>query len=103
MPKTAVRYANGLVDANVGSLDRLKKKLAKNPRFLSQLEFDEDDVEEILSKLSLGGTIEESSTAAVAAEAVPSEETVSLAGTLQTTLSGHASDVISVVELSDRR
>ena len=152
MPKTAVRYANGLVDANVGSLDRLKKKLAKNPRFLSQLEFDEDDLDEILSKLSLGGTIEESSREAaeakakeaaeaeakvkadreaadaaakvkaeretaeaaakvkadreaIAGKAVPSEETASLAlvGTLQTTLSGHADCVTSVVELPDRR
>lgn len=77
LSKSAVRYANDLVDANVGSLDRLKKKLAKNPRFLSQLEFDEDDVDEILIKLSLGGTIEESSNAAVAGKAGPFEETAS--------------------------
>ncbi|RYH14740.1 toll/interleukin-1 receptor domain-containing protein [archaeon] len=47
VPNFATKYATMLVEKGVGSVEKLKKKLVKNPNFLGDLGFDEDDAEEI--------------------------------------------------------
>ena len=54
VPRVAEKYGNKLlIDAEVGSVDRLRKKVKKNKNFLREMHFDEDDVEDI-NKVILG-------------------------------------------------
>jgi hypothetical protein len=47
VPKFAAKYAVQLVEAGIGSIDKLRKKLVRNPEYLLDLNFDEDDADEI--------------------------------------------------------
>jgi hypothetical protein len=52
VPTTANKYAEQLIGAGVGTLKRLSKKLAQNSNYLeSELHFDRDDAEDIVSAL----------------------------------------------------
>jgi hypothetical protein len=51
VPSAADRYAQKLIDAEVGSIEKLTKKLKRNKNFLVEKGFDEDDAEEIVQKL----------------------------------------------------
>lgn len=51
VPKAAEKYATRLYDREVGSIARLKKKLTKNENFLAELNFAEDDVDDIIAAL----------------------------------------------------
>ena len=51
VPSSAEKYALLLYNAEVGSIARLKKKLKKNENFLSFLQFEEDDIEDIVGAL----------------------------------------------------
>ena len=51
----AKRYAETLLQNNVGSIEKLRWRLKKSASFLSELKvFDEDDIEDILGKLASG-------------------------------------------------
>lgn len=47
--KVAERYVSVLFDAEVGSIDRLKKKLIRFPAFLRDLGFDLDDCDDLIA------------------------------------------------------
>jgi hypothetical protein len=47
--KFAVQYAKRLVDEGIGSIDKLRKKLTRNPNYLNDLDIDEDDADELAS------------------------------------------------------
>ena len=49
--KVAEKYAALLWEVDVGTIEKLKKKLVRNPNLLIALNFDEDDVEDILNIL----------------------------------------------------
>eukprot|EP01031_Cornospumella_fuschlensis_P028943 gene28943-34932_t len=49
--KLAQKYSVMLVEAGVGSIDKLKKKLVRTPTFLLDQDFDEDDADEICNAL----------------------------------------------------
>ena len=51
VPNLAEKYALLLYNAEIGSIARLKKKLTKNKNFLSFLEIEEDDIEDIVGAL----------------------------------------------------
>lgn len=51
VPKYAERYVAALMDHGIGSQEKLKKKLWRNPHFLIDLGIDEDDAEEIAKAL----------------------------------------------------
>jgi hypothetical protein len=53
------RYAEILVGKNTGSVVKLKKKLERNSNFLEDIGgFDEDDISEIVDKLSIGNPMD---------------------------------------------
>ena len=43
----AEKYVDKLFESNIGSLDRLRRKVERSPNFLTELGFDEFDVEDI--------------------------------------------------------
>ena len=49
--KVAEKYVTVLYEAEVGSIDRLRKKVTRYPTFLRDLQFDVDDCEDILVAL----------------------------------------------------
>eukprot|EP01031_Cornospumella_fuschlensis_P026802 gene26802-32383_t len=51
VPKFAQKYSVMLVEAGIGSIDKLKKKLVRKPAYLLDLDFDEDDADEICNAM----------------------------------------------------
>lgn len=49
--KVAEKYVAVLFDAEVGSIDRLRKKIIRFPDFLRELQFDSDDCDDIVAAL----------------------------------------------------
>lgn len=49
--KVAEKYVSVLYEAEVGSVDRLRKKVTRYPTFLRELQFDMDDCDDILAAL----------------------------------------------------
>jgi len=47
--KVAEKYVSVLFDAEVGSIDRLRKKLMRYPAFLRDLQFDLDDCDDLIT------------------------------------------------------
>ena len=97
VPHIAERYARVLLDAGVGSMDRLKKKLERNQLFLHEHNFDQDDAEEILKALGLSLPPTSSFTKA---SSTPSSSSSSSPCTV---LSGHKGAVNCLIELQDGR
>lgn len=96
VPRAAEKYALLLYEAEVGSIARLKKKLSKNKNFLMYLNFDEDDIEDIMAVLFPS----------------PSKSTVSPTLAINPTLFprnyevsaqfiGHSGGIWSLIELAD--
>lgn len=56
-PDNALSYAHLLYDAKLGNMDRIGRKLAKEPQLLESLGFEEDDAEEIFDSLRLAGLL----------------------------------------------
>ena len=51
LPTRAVQYAGLIIDAGIGSMHRVSKKLSKKDSFLVDIGVDEDDAEEIVAAL----------------------------------------------------
>ena len=56
-PTHALAYAHLLFDAKLGNIDRIGRKLAKEPQLLESLGFEADDAEEIFDSLRLAGLL----------------------------------------------
>jgi hypothetical protein len=55
--KDAIKYSQLLMDNSIGSIEKLRKKLSRDSGFLGKIhEFDEDDVNDICSKLLILST-----------------------------------------------
>ena len=87
VPHIAERYARVLLDAGVGTTDRLKKKLEKNKQYLQEINFDEDDADEIVKALM-------PSSQPPIAKAAPAAVVL---------LSGHRGAINCLIELQDGR
>ena len=56
-PTNALSYAHLLYDAKLGNMERIGRKLAKEPQLLESLGFEADDAEEIFDSLRLAGLL----------------------------------------------
>ena len=99
VPRVAEKYAHLLLKAEVGTIDRLKKKVKKNSNFLVENEFDEDDVEDIMNALgvSAGG-------GGKGSPDKPETEKVTVRNyDNYLTLTGHTSGIFGMIQLQDGR
>ena len=96
-PEVAKKYAKRMYDANVPTIEKLGKKLVKDPSFLrsSKLDIDEDDAKELVTVLSnvLGlsiGTTKAASAAGGGAAAAAAATTTTTTGAAAATAPGAA-------------
>lgn len=105
VPKVAERYSHLLIEAEVGTIDRLKKKLTKNKNFLVEKGFDEDDSDDILK--AMFGENHAAVAAPVAAKAPIHEEEVAKVTAHNydqyKTLTGHRGGIWGMIQLQDER
>ena len=105
VPAVADRYAQKLLDAEVGSIDKLTKKLKRNPKFLTAHNFDEDDADDIIAKLGGGGASPASpSKSPPAVQTEPETEKVTAHNYDNfVTLKGHNGGIWGMIQLADGR
>jgi len=99
VPRVAEKYGKLLIDAEVGSVDRLRKKVKKNKNFLVEIQFDEDDVEDI-NKAILGADYHATETSK--AEPSPAKPTVRNYDNF-VKLTGHSGGIYGMIQLQDLR
>mmetsp|Transcript_17723 Transcript_17723/g.25570 ORF Transcript_17723/g.25570 Transcript_17723/m.25570 type:complete len:643 (+) Transcript_17723:39-1967(+) len=106
VPKVAEKYSHLLIEAEVGTIDRLKKKLNKNQNFLLEKGFDEDDSDDII-KAMFGESHAVAVPVAVAVKAPVHEEEVAKVTAHNydqyKTLTGHSGAVKIIIQLQDYR
>ena len=101
VPSVSDRYAQLLLDAEVGSIDKLTKKLKRNRNFLVEKKFDEDDAEEICNKLL--GASTPSKAADTVSRAVEVEKVTAHNYDNSVTLRGHSGGIWGMIQLADGR
>eukprot|EP01036_Dinobryon_divergens_P029874 gene29874-39041_t len=106
VPRVAEKYAKLLIEAEVGTIDRLRKKVKKNQKFLIEHKFDEDDVEDILKAL-LGDAAVATDAAKESGSSSPSKPETEKVTTRNydhfITLNGHTGGIYGMIQLQDLR
>ena len=108
VPSAADRYAQKLIDAEVGSIEKLTKKLKRNKNFLVEKGFDEDDAEEIVQKL-IGSAPAAAAPAPVAVtQTRAAEAPAPVASSARSydhfvILQGHSGGIWGMIQLADGR
>ena len=109
VPRVAEKYAKLLIEAEVGTIDRLRKKVKKNQNFLIEHSFDEDDVEDILKALLGDAAVATVATVASKGDgssspSKPETEKVTMRNYDHcVTLKGHTGGIYGMIQLQDLR
>ena len=96
VPNLAEKYALLLYNAEIGSIARLKKKLTKNKNFLSFLEIEEDDIEDIVGALFPSSKLTQEISPLATNPLVPARNY-----DVSAQFIGHSGGIWSIIELSD--
>jgi len=99
--RVAKKYAAMLWEADVGSIDRLRKKLKRNRLFLTELRFDEDDVEDIMKVLLPDDNPNTSGSNSQKTNKKPVSTGPVRVYTSSAVFSGHTSSIFGIVVLPD--
>ena len=103
VPRVAEKYALLLIEAEVGTIDRLRKKVKKNHKFLVDHKFDEDDAEDIAKEL-LGEAPAAAKGDGSSSPSKPETEKVTMRNyDHYITLNGHTSGIFGMIQLQDGR